>query len=62
MTLTVFCVTHTKEHRGLELNSENIKVGSILIYQTERELLTEQDFPEYTNFEFLSDIGKQLDA
>ena len=47
-----------KEHRGLELNSENIKVGSILIYQTERELLTEQDFPEYTNFEFLSDIGK----
>ena len=47
----------TQEHRGLELNSENIKVGSILIYQTERELLTEQDFPEYSNFEFLSDIG-----
>ena len=47
----------TQEHQGLELNSENIKVGSILIYQTERELLTEQDFPEYSNFEFLSDIG-----
>ena len=47
----------TQEHRGLELNSENIKVGSILIYQTERELLTEQEYPEYTNFEFLSDIG-----
>ena len=39
---------NTPEHHALILKPPEIKVSSILLYQTERELVVEEEFPEYT--------------
>ena len=39
---------NTPEHHALILKPPEIKVSSILLYQTERELVIEEEFPEYT--------------
>lgn len=43
---------NTPEHHALILKPPEIKVSSILLYQTERELVIEEEFPEYTRFDF----------
>ena len=42
---------NTPEHHALILKPPEIKVSSILLYQTERELVIEEEFPEYTRFD-----------